>query len=284
MKSKAFPSVLWFRQLLIYLCILAFLIFFLFPFAWMLIVSLKPDQELYNFASFPFWVKSPTLDHYRFLFSETSLPTWFKNSFVVALSSTAISLGVGILAAYGLARIRFRGSSGFALMIFVTYLVPTSLLFLPLSTVISLLGLANTYWALILTYPSFLIPFCTWLLLGYFKTIPLALEESAMIDGCGRFQAMVHIVLPLAVPGIVCVGLFAFTLSWQEFIYSLTFISSAGQKTLPSGIVTELVRGDVYFWGSLMSACLLGSIPIAILYSLFLDYFVAGLTAGSVKS
>ncbi|RPJ09557.1 MAG: carbohydrate ABC transporter permease [Deltaproteobacteria bacterium] len=251
----------------------------------MLIVSLKPDPEIYNLKTFPFWIKNPTLDHVTYLFRETSFLIWFKNSLVVALTSTAISLAIGILAAYGLARIRLKGSSGFALAIFVTYLVPTSLLFLPLASLVSFLGLSNSYWSLIVTYPSFLIPFCTWLLLGYFKTIPMALEESAMIDGCNRLQAMIHVVLPLAVPGIVCVGLFGFTMSWQEFIYSLTFISTASQKTLPPGIVTELIRGgDIFFWGPLMTACLLGSIPVAILYSAFLDYFVAGLTAGAVKS
>lgn len=277
-----FPLI---RKPFLYFLAIASMVFFLFPFIWMLIVSLKPDPELYNLKAFPFWIKNPTLSHIIDLFYKTSFLTWTKNSFVVAFTSTAISLVIGILAAYGLARIRFKGSAGFALAIFVTYLVPTSLLFLPLSSVVSLLGLSNSYWSLVVTYPSFLIPFCTWLLLGYFRTIPMALEESAMIDGCNRLQALIHVVLPLAVPGIVCVGLFGFTMSWQEFIYSLTFISTASQKTLSPGIITELIRGgDIFYWGSLMAACLLASIPVAILYSAFLDYFVAGLTAGAVKS
>ena len=272
------------RPFLYFLAIVS-TVFFLFPFLWMLIVSLKPDPELYNLKAFPFWIKSPTFSHITYLFRNTSFLTWTRNSFVVAFASTAISLVIGILAAYGLARIRFKGSAGLALAIFVTYLVPTSLLFLPLSSVVSFLGLSNSYWSLVVTYPSFLIPFCTWLLLGYFRTIPMALEESAMMDGCNRLQALIHVVLPLAIPGIVCVGLFGFTMSWQEFIYSLTFISTASQKTLPPGIVTELIRGgDIFYWGSLMAACLLASIPVAILYSAFLDYFVAGLTAGAVKS
>ena len=272
------------RPFLYFLAIVS-TVFFLFPFLWMLIVSLKPDPELYNLKAFPFWIKNPTFSHITYLFRNTSFLTWTRNSFVVAFASTAISLIIGILAAYGLARIRFKGSAGLALAIFVTYLVPTSLLFLPLSSVVSFLGLSNSYWSLVVTYPSFLIPFCTWLLLGYFRTIPMALEESAMMDGCNRLQALIHVVLPLAIPGIVCVGLFGFTMSWQEFIYSLTFISTASQKTLPPGIVTELIRGgDIFYWGSLMAACLLASIPVAILYSAFLDYFVAGLTAGAVKS
>ncbi len=217
------------RKPFLYGLAIASMIFFLFPFVWMLIVSFKPDPELYNLKAFPFWIKNPTISHIVYLLKKTSFLTWARNSFIVASTSTVISLIIGILAAYGLARVRFRGASGFALAIFVTYLVPTSLLFLPLSSLVSLLGLANSYWSLVVTYPSFLIPFCTWLLLGYFRTIPMALEESAMMDGCNRVQALIHVVLPLAVPGIVCVGLFGFTMSWQEFIYSLTFISTASQ-------------------------------------------------------
>jgi multiple sugar transport system permease protein len=274
----------WTRAVLVYAPLSVFTVFVLFPFLWMALVSLKTNQELYNLDAFPFWVRQPTLEHFAFLFRQTSFATWFWNSLVVSVCATAISLVAGTLAAYGLARIPFRGSAGLALAIFVSYLVPTSLLFLPLSIVVRFLGLANTSWALVVTYPLFLIPFCTWLLMAYLETVPRELEESAMLDGCGRLRALVHIILPVIRPGLVCVGLFSFTLSWQEFIFALTFVSSTGQKTLPPAIVSELIRGDVYFWGSLMAACLLGSVPIALLYSWFLDSFVAGLTMGSVKA
>jgi len=209
------------------------------------------------------------------------------NTVIVAVISTLISVAVGILAAYALARLRFRGVEAFGVAVFVTYLVPQSLLFLPLIEVINFIDefipIRDTYWSLILTYPTFLIPFVTWLLMGYFRTVPFEVEECAYIDGCSRIRTLITIVLPMAIPGVACAVLFAFTLCWNEFLYSLVFIQDQLEKTLSVGVVTELVRGDIYFWGSLMGACLTGSIPILIVYAFFMDYFVTGLTAGAIK-
>jgi multiple sugar transport system permease protein len=260
-----------------------FVVFALFPFYWMLIASLKSNRELYSLTAFPFWVEKPVLTQYTYLFENTDFLTWMTNSVTVGVITTITSVVIGVLAGYGLARLRFRGAEGFGIAIFISYLVPTTLLFIPLSQVVNALGIANSTWALLVTYPTFLVPFCTWLLMGYFKTIPRELEECAMIDGASRLGSFVKIVLPLAVPGIVCAALFSFTLSWNEFIYALTFISRTSQKTIPIGVVVELIRGDVYYWGSLMAGALLGSIPIAMIYSFFLDYYVSGLTAGAIK-
>jgi multiple sugar transport system permease protein len=205
------------------------------------------------------------------------------NTLLIALGSTAISLFCGLLAAYALARLRFPGGTAMGTGIFVTYLVPQTLLFIPLGEVIRTFRLGDSLWALILTYPTFLIPFCTWLMMGYFRTIPKELEECAQIDGASRVQAMVRIVFPVATPGILSAGIFAFTLSWNEFVYALTFISSTAHKTMSVAVPTELIRGDAYFWGELMAASLLGSVPVALLYSFFMDYFVTGLTAGALK-
>jgi multiple sugar transport system permease protein len=266
-----------------YLPLSGFVVFALFPFYWMLIASLKSNRELYSLKAFPFWVEKPVLTQYTYLLENTDFLTWLVNSFTVGIVTTITSVLLGVLAGYGLARLRFRGAEGFGIAIFISYLVPTTLLFIPLSQVVKTLGLANSTWALLVTYPTFLVPFCTWLLMGYFKTIPRELEECAMIDGATRLGSFVKIVLPLAAPGIVCAALFSFTLSWNEFIYALTFISRTSQKTIPIGVVVELIRGDVYYWGSLMAGALLGSVPIAMIYSFFLDYYVSGLTAGAIK-
>lgn len=266
-----------------YLPLSLFVAFALFPFYWMLIASLKSNRELYNLTAFPFWVHQPVLTQYTYLFENTDFLVWLSNSVTVGLITTVTSVVIGILAGYGLARLRFRGAEGFGIAIFISYLVPTTLLFIPLSQVVNALGIANSTWALLVTYPTFLVPFCTWLLMGYFKTIPRELEECAMIDGASRLGSFVRIVLPLALPGVVCAALFSFTLSWNEFIYALTFISRTSQKTIPIGVVVELIRGDVFYWGSLMAGALLGSVPIAMIYSFFLDYYVSGLTAGAIK-
>jgi multiple sugar transport system permease protein len=271
------------RLALFHLPLWLFLIVTLFPFYWMLITSIKPNAELYNVRMNPFTVLQPTLDHFRYLLRETIFPTWSFNTLYVSILSTAISLVAGILAGYALARLRFKGAGIIAVGIFVTYLVPPTLLFIPLADVVRAFGLLDSPWALILTYPTFLIPFSTWLLMGYFKAIPRELEECAMIDGATRIQALIKIVLPLALPGILSAGIFAFTLSWNEFIYALVFLSSTDIKTIPVGVVSELIRGDVFFWGPLMAGALLGSIPVAIIYSFFVEYYVAGLTAGAVK-
>jgi len=271
------------RILLFHLPLWFFLIVTLFPFLWMFITSIKPNAELYNVRMNPLYVLHPTLEHFRYLMRETIFLTWAYNTLYVSILSTAISLVTGIMAGYALSRLRFRGAGGIAVGIFVTYLVPPTLLFIPLADVVRTFGLLDSRWSLILTYPTFLIPFSTWLLMGYFKTIPRELEECAMIDGATRLQAMIKIILPLALPGILSAGIFAFTLSWNEFIYALVFLSSTEIKTIPVGVVSELIRGDVFFWGPLMAGALLGSVPVAIIYSFFVEYYVAGLTAGAVK-
>ena len=266
----------------VYLPLLVFLIVLLFPFYWMAITSVKPEAELLSRDGNPFWVITPTLSHFHKLLFETAYPQWLWNTVLVSVVSTVVSLVVSVLAAYAIERLRFTGSKHVGLSIFLAYLVPPSILFIPLANVVFNLGLFDTRWALILTYPTFLIPFCTWLLMGYFRSIPAELEECALIDGASRWQILVKIVLPLAVPGLISAGIFAFTLSWNEFIYALTFISSSEVKTLPVGVVTELVQGDVYQWGPLMAGALLGSLPVAFIYSFFVEYYVSGMT-GSVK-
>jgi multiple sugar transport system permease protein len=258
----------------------------LFPFYYMAVTAIRPDREMYipwnrpNFA--PFWTAHPTLEHFALLFQETLFSQWMVNTFLISAGSTAISLFCGLLAAYALARLRFPGGGAMGTGIFVTYLVPQTLLFIPLGEVIRTFRLVDSPWALILTYPTFLIPFCTWLMMGYFRTIPKELEECAQIDGASRVQAMVRIVFPVAMPGILSAGIFAFTLSWNEFLYALVFLSSASQKTIPVGVVSELVRGDTFFWGPLMAGALLGSIPVAFVYSFFVEQYVSAMT-GAVK-
>ncbi|MBU2288299.1 MAG: carbohydrate ABC transporter permease [Gammaproteobacteria bacterium] len=270
------------KMVVVYLPLIVFLIVLLFPFYWMAITAVKPDAELLSRDGNPFWVIAPTLDHFHKLLFETSYPQWLWNTLLVSVVSTFFSLAASVFAAYSIERLRFRGSKHVGLSIFLAYLVPPSILFIPLANVVFNLGLFDTRWALILTYPTFLIPFCTWLLMGYFRSIPAELEECALIDGASRWQILVKIVLPLAVPGLISAGIFAFTLSWNEFIYALTFISSSEIKTLPVGVVTELVQGDVYQWGPLMAGALLGSLPVAFIYSFFVEYYVSGMT-GSVK-
>jgi multiple sugar transport system permease protein len=266
----------------VYLPLAVFLIVLLFPFYWMAITSVKPDAELLSREGNPFWVIGPTLAHFHKLLFETQYPQWLWNTVLVSVVATFFSLAASVLAAYAIERLRFSGSRQVGLAIFLAYLVPPSILFIPLANVVFNLGLFDTRWALILTYPTFLVPFSTWLLMGYFRSIPVELEECALIDGASRWQVLVKIVLPLAVPGLISAGIFAFTLSWNEFIYALTFISSSEIKTLPVGVVTELVQGDVYQWGPLMAGALLGSLPVAFIYSFFVEYYVSGLT-GSVK-
>ena len=270
------------RVVTLYLPLGVFLFVLLFPFYWMVTTSLKPNAELLSREHNPFWVAAPTLDHFRKLLFDTPYPEWMWNTVVVSVVSTFFSLAASVFAAYAIERLRFKGSKQVGLSIFLAYLVPPSILFIPLATIVFQLGIFDTRWALILTYPTFLIPFCTWLLMGYFRTIPFELEECALIDGATRWQILVKIILPLAVPGLISAGIFAFTLSWNEFIYALTFVSSSEVKTVPGGVVTELVEGDVYHWGSLMAGALLGSLPVAVMYSFFVEYYVSGMT-GAVK-
>ncbi|HWT83908.1 MAG TPA: carbohydrate ABC transporter permease [Candidatus Methylomirabilis sp.] len=276
----------WKRWVFLYLPLGAFVIVTLFPFYYMAVTSLRPDREMYipwnrpNFA--PFWTLKPTLEHFALLFRETLFVRWLLNTLTISILSTGIALFCGLLAAYALARLRFPLGGTLGTSIFVTYLVPQTLLFIPLGEVIRSFRLNDSLWALILTYPTFLIPFCTWLMMGYFRTIPKELEECAQIDGATRVQAMVRIIFPVAMPGILSAAIFAFTHAWNEFIYALVFLSSATNKTVPVGVVSELVRGDTFFWGPLMAGALLGSVPVAFIYSFFVENYVSAMT-GAVK-
>jgi multiple sugar transport system permease protein len=270
------------RVVTLYMPLGIFVFVLLFPFYWMATTALKPNAELLSHEGNPFWVAAPTLEHFRHLIFETPYPDWMLNTVLVSVAATFASLAASVFAAYAIERLRFHGSRQVGLAIFLAYLVPPSILFIPLAAIVFKLGLFDTRWALILTYPTFLIPFCTWLLMGYFRSIPYELEECALIDGATRWQILTRIILPLAVPGLISAGIFAFTLSWNEFIYALTFVSSSEVKTVPVGVVTELVEGDVYHWGALMAGALLGSLPVAILYSFFVEYYVSGMT-GAVK-
>ena len=270
------------RWVTVYIPLAIFVFVLLFPFYWMVITSVKPNNELLSRDGNPFWVIQPTLEHFHKLLFKTAYPEWLWNTVFISVISTVVSLVCAVLAAYAIERLRFKGSRQVGLGIFLAYLVPPSILFIPLSTIVFKLGLFDNRWALILTYPTFLIPFCTWLLMGYFRSIPFELEECALIDGATRFEILWKIILPLSVPGLISAGIFAFTLSWNEFIYALTFISSSEVKTVPVGVVTELVEGDVYHWGSLMAGALFGSLPVAVLYSFFVDHYVSGMT-GAVK-
>jgi multiple sugar transport system permease protein len=270
------------RAVFLYLPLAIFVFVLLFPFYWMVVTSIKPDNELLSRSGNPFWVIGPTLAHFDKLVFHTEYPAWLWNTVLVSVVSTFVSLLCSVLAAYAIERLRFNGSRQVGLSIFLAYLVPPSILFIPLAAIVFKLGLFDTRWALILTYPTFLIPFSTWLLMGYFRSIPYELEECALIDGASRLQILWKIVLPLAVPGLISAGIFAFTLSWNEFIYALTFISSSEVKTVSVAVVTELVEGDVYHWGPLMAGALLGSLPVAVIYSFFVEYYVSGLT-GAVK-
>jgi multiple sugar transport system permease protein len=274
------------RALWLYIPIFMFLIFVLLPFYWMTITSLKQDRNIFDPEANPFWFNmTPTLSHFWDLINpdKTDFLIWMQNSFMVAGLATLISVSIGIMAGYSLARLRYKGAETIGSSVFITYLVPPSLLFLPLSQVIDQLGLMETKWAMIVSYPTILVPFSTWLLMGYFRTIPKEIEECAMVDGCSRIKALIRIVLPVAIPGIITAALFSFTLSWGEYLYSITFVTDSWEKTIPSAVVGELIRGDVYYWGELMAGALLGSVPIAMIYVFFLDYYVSGLTAGATK-
>lgn len=271
------------RVVTIYIPIALFVFVLLFPFYWMAITAVKPNSQLTDYDNFsPFWVVGPTLAHIKYLLFETSYPGWLWNTMLVATASTFLSLIASVLGAYAIERIRFTGSRSVGLFIFLAYLVPPSILFIPLAFIVFKLGIYDSRLALIFTYPTFLIPFCTWLLMGYFRSIPFELEESALVDGANRWQILLKIILPLAVPGLISAGIFAFTLSWNEFIYALTFIQSSENKTVPVGVLTELVRGDIFEWGALMAGALFGSLPVVILYSFFVDYYVSSMT-GAVK-
>jgi multiple sugar transport system permease protein len=261
-----------------------FVILAAFPFYWMLITAFKTNSDLYNVNNIPYWFNEPpTIEHFRYLFEQTMFGRWLLNSLVIGVCVVAITLATAVPAGYALARLAGRNAEALAIGIFLTYLVPPTLLFLPLARVISIVGLQNSLWSLVLVYPTFTIPFCTWLLMGFFRTVPREVEEAAIVDGCSLFGSFIKIVLPLSLPAILTVVIFTFTLTLQEFVYALTFISSSSQKPITLGVATDLIRGDIFFWGELMAGALIASIPVAIAYNLFLDRFIAGITGGAVK-
>ena len=271
------------RLVSLYLPLSIILLILLFPFYWMALTSIKPDDQLLDMERVsPFWTTAPTLKHFYNLLFQTNYPRWLWNTMFVAVGATVLSIIASVLAAYAIVRLRYRGAAWVGGAIFLAYLVPPSILFIPLSTVVFQYGLFDSPFALILTYPTILIPFSTWLLMGYFKTIPFELEECALIDGASRWQILTKIVLPLAVPGLISAFIFCFTLCWNEFIYALTFLSTTSQKTVPVAIVNEFVDGDIYRWGSLMAVALAGSLPLVILYAFFVEHYVSAMT-GAVK-
>lgn len=271
------------RLVTTYLPLLVILAVLLFPFYWMALTAIKPDEQLIDMERFnPFWVVDPTFKHIHKLLFETQYPRWLWNTMYVSVAATVLSLFASVLAAYACVRVRYRGAGWVGAAIFLAYLVPPSILFIPLATIVQAYGLFDSPIALILAYPTILIPFSTWLLMGYFKTIPYELEECALMDGASRWQILTKIILPLAFPGLISAGIFSLTLCWNEFIYALTFLSSTQNKTVPIAVVSEFVDGDVYKWGSLMAGALLGSLPLVILYSFFVEYYVSALT-GAVK-
>ena len=261
-----------------------FVILAAFPFYWMLITAFKTNADLYDLSNMPLWFTDPpTFEHIRYLFEKTLFTQWLLNSAIIGVCVVAITLVCAVPAGYSLARMTGRNGEALGIGIFLTYLVPPTLLFLPLSRIITMLGLQDSLWSLVLVYPTFTIPFCTWLLMGFFKAVPREIEEAAIVDGCSNLGAFVKMVIPLSVPAILTVVIFTFTLTLQEFVYALTFISSAGEKTITLGVATDLVRGDIYFWGELMAGALIAAIPVAIAYNFFLDRFISGITGGAVK-
>ena len=271
------------RVVTLYLPLFVILIVLLFPFYWMALTSIKPDEQLIDMNTYnPFWVVHPTFKHISKLLFETQYPRWLWNTMYVAVGATTLSIIASVLAAYAIVRLRFKGADTVGVLIFFAYLVPPSILFIPLASVIQAYGLFDSPLSLILVYPTLLIPFSTWLLMGYFKTIPYELEECALIDGASRWQILTKIIVPLAIPGMISAFIFSFTLCWNEFIYALTFLQSTPNKTVPVAIVNEFVDGDIYKWGSLMAGALVGSLPLVILYAFFVEHYVSAMT-GAVK-
>jgi multiple sugar transport system permease protein len=271
------------RIVTLYLPLAIIVFILLFPFYWMGLTSIKPDDQLLDLDKYnPFWTWNPTLKHFHKLLFESYYPHWLWNTMYVAIGATVLSIIASVLAAYAIVRLRFRGAQWVGGLIFLSFLVPPSILFIPLATVVFQYGLFDSPLALILTYPTILIPFSTWLLMGYFKTIPFELEECALIDGASRWQILIRIVLPLAIPGLISAFIFCFTLCWNEFIYALTFLQSTQNKTVPVAIVNEFVDGDVYRWGALMAGALAGSLPLVLLYAFFVEHYVSAMT-GAVK-
>ncbi len=271
------------RRTVLWLGIAVFVVITGFPVYWMIITALMTNQQLYNPTSFRLWDLPFVFNHVTYLFTQTQYLRWLGNTYLIGAVDAAVTLAIGIPAAYGLARMRLRGAQTIAVLLFMTYLISPSLLFIPLSKVLATLGLINSDWGLMLVYPTITIPFCTWLLTGFFASLPKDLEDAAKVDGCGTWGAVWRVVLPLSQAGILTVVIFAFTLTMQDFIYMLSFISSSQLMPVNLGVVTQLIRGDIFYWGSLMAGALIAGLPIAIIYNMFLDKFVSGLTRGAIK-
>jgi multiple sugar transport system permease protein len=272
------------RHTLIYLGLTPFLVLAVFPILWMAITAIKQDADLYLVDAVQFWFRqAPTWKNFDFLFHNTSYGDWIVNTMVISFWVSVITLLTAVPAGYALARLRLPFAENLGIGIFMTYLVPAIILFIPLARVVSTLDLQDSWWSLVVVYPTFTIPFCTWLLMGFFKTVPFEIEEAAMVDGCGQLGALLRVVLPVSWPGVITATIFSFTLSMQDFLYSLAFVSISDQKPVPLGVATELIRGDIYFWGSLMAGALLVGVPVAIVYNLFLDKFITGITGAAIK-
>jgi len=272
------------RHTLIYLGLTPFLVLAVFPILWMAITAIKQDADLYLLDAVPFWFRqAPTWKNFDFLFHNTSYGDWIVNTMLISFWVSVITLLTAVPAGYALARLRLPFAENLGIGIFMTYLVPAIILFIPLARVVSTLDLQDSWWSLVVVYPTFTIPFCTWLLMGFFKTVPFEIEEAAMVDGCGQLGALLRVVLPVSWPGVITAMIFSFTLSMQDFLYSLAFVSISDQKPVPLGVATELIRGDIYFWGSLMAGALLVGVPVAIVYNLFLDKFITGITGAAIK-
>ncbi len=272
------------RHMLVYAGLTPYLILAVGPIFWMLITALKQESDLYRMDAIPFWFNlPPTLKNFDILFTRTSYTDWIVNTMSVSFWVSVITILTSVPAGYALARLKLPGAENLGIGIFMTYLVPSIILFIPLARVVSTLDLQDSWWSLVAVYPTFTIPFCTWLLMGFFKTVPFEIEEAARVDGCGQLGALIRVVLPVSWPGLITTVIFSFTLSMQDFLYSLAFISVSDQKPVPLGVATELIRGDVYFWGSLMAGALLVGVPVAIVYNLFLDKFISGITGAAIK-
>jgi multiple sugar transport system permease protein len=262
----------------------AYTLLTVFPFYWMIITTFKQNSDLYSETNNPLWFNAPpTLDNVLYLLEQTRFLTWMLNSLIIGVGVVIITLVTAVPAGYALARLRLPGAEHLGIAIFATYLVPPTLIFIPLTRVVHTLGLQNTIWSLILVLPTISIPFSVWLLMGFFKNVPFEIEEAALVDGATRSQAVFRVVLPISRAGLAAAGMFAFAISLQAFLYPLVFTSSTAVKPVTLGVVTDLIRGDLFYWGSLMAGALLAGLPVAILFNYFLDDFVEGITAGSSK-
>ncbi len=272
------------RLLLIYLGLAPFVFIAIFPVYWMAITAFKEDADLYRMDLVPFWFHmAPTLQHFRYLIRHTYFSGWFLNTMSLSVCLVLVTLVTAVPAAYALARLRLPGAGNLGVAMFMTYLVPPIIIFLPLARVVGTLGLFDSWWALVVVYPTFTIPFCTWLLMGFFRSLPREIEEAAWLDGCGLMGGILRVVLPLSRPGIAIAAIFAFTLAMQESLYAVVYVAPRDQTTLTVGVATSLIRGDIFYWGSLMAAALVVGLPVAILYTMFLDHFIRGLTASGAS-